>query len=261
LSARVFILSGLEVHVLASGSDGNCTALSSDDVTILIDAGISGKRITNLMGRVGLDPKDLDAILVTHEHSDHVSGAGVMSRKYKVPIVCTKGTFAASNIGEVESHVAISSRGWFEIGHLRVRAMPTSHGAADPCAYAVHSDGIRFLQATDLGKVEADVISELKEADLAVIESNHDINMLEKGPYPEPLKAVIRSDRGHLSNVDCAQALWSTQREGRMVFLAHLSKTNNTPEIARRTVARTLVCDLDSVDCLRSEDDLRTITL
>lgn len=246
---------------MASGSDGNCTALSSEGVTILIDAGISGKRIARLMNGVGLDPRDLRAILLTHEHSDHVSGAGVLSRKHRVPVCCNENTLVCSNIGPVHSTILFQTRQAFSIEHLSIMPLPISHHAADPNAFLIAAGDKKFLLATDLGRVGPDIFNALKEVDLAVIEANHDVQMLINGPYPPMLKSEIRSDRGHLSNIDCARALWATCREGRKVFLAHISKNNNTPELAQRTVARVLGCGNDRVDCLMHPDDLRTIGL
>ena len=254
-------LSGLEVHVLASGSDGNCAIVRCDDTAIMLDAGLSGKRITTLMSRAGIGPEELCGILLTHEHSDHVKGAGILSRRYKVPIYANENTLICSNIGTVDSNVTFRTLQPFSIGPLTVRPLPISHNAAEPNAFHITCGGRSMLLATDLGIVNSEVFAALREVDLAMIESNHDLNMLIHGPYPPMLKSEIRSERGHLSNIDCARALWSTSREGRRIFLAHLSKNNNTPELARRTVARTLCCCEDALDCMMDPDDVRSILL
>ena len=247
------------MHVLASGSDGNCTVIASEDTTVMIDAGISGRRIAQLMERVGLDPKKLDAVLLTHEHSDHVSGAGILSRKYKVPVCCNESTLVCSNIGTVHGSIIFETMKRFEVGCFSIDPLPISHNAAEPNAFHLQLDDKQVLLATDLGRVNPEVFSALKEVDLAIIEANHDVQMLINGPYPPKLKGEIRSDRGHLSNVDCARALWATFSEERKVFLAHISKNNNTPELARRTVSRTLGCDEEHIDCLLGPDDLRSM--
>jgi phosphoribosyl 1,2-cyclic phosphodiesterase len=249
------------VHVLASGSDGNCTVIASEDTTVMIDAGISGRRIAQLMERVGLDPKKLDAILLTHEHSDHVSGAGILSRKYKVPVCCNESTLVCSNIGAISSSIIFETMKRFEIGCFRIDPLPISHNAAEPNAFHLRLDDKQMLLATDLGRVNPEVFSALKEVDLAIIEANHDVQMLINGPYPPKLKGEIRSDRGHLSNVDCARALWATFSEDRKIFLAHISKNNNTPELARRTVARTLGCEEERIGCLLEPGDLRSMEI
>jgi len=213
------------------------------------------------MGGVGLDPQDLSAILLTHEHSDHVSGAGIMSRKYHVPVCCNENTLVCSNIGAVDSTMLFQTHRTFSIGHLQITPLPISHNAAEPNAFFITARDKKFLLATDLGRVNPEVFAALREVDLAVIEANHDVQMLINGPYPPMLKSEIRSDRGHLSNIDCARALWATHSEDRKIFLAHLSKNNNTPELAQRTVARTLGCGNDRVDCLMHPDDVRTISL
>lgn len=254
-------MSLVEVHVLASGSDGNCTVIASEDTMIMLDAGISGRRIATLMARQGLDPHDLDAILLTHEHSDHVMGAGILSRRFDVPICCNRSTLICSNIGAVHDTILFETGKRFEIGCLSVDPLPISHNAADPNAFHVRSDRRSVLLATDLGRVETEVFAALRETDLAIIEANHDVQMLINGPYPPKLKSDIRSDRGHLSNVDCAHALWATSNERRKVFLAHLSKNNNTPVLARRTVSRTLGCAEEKIDCMMSPDDQRSIIL
>ena len=254
-------MSSVEVHVLASGSDGNCTVVSTEDTMIMLDAGISGKRIVASMARMGLDPESLDAILLTHEHSDHVIGAGILSRRFNIPICCNRSTLACSNIGAVHDTLLFETGKRFEIGCLSVDPLPISHNAADPNSFHVHCENKNVLLATDLGKVGAEVFAALREADLAIIEANHDVQMLINGPYPPRLKGDIRSDRGHLSNVDCAHALWATWNEKRKVFLAHLSKNNNTPILARRTVSRTLGCAEEKIDCMMCPDDLRTIIL
>lgn len=250
-----------EVHVLASGSDGNCTAVCSDDVTILIDAGLSGRQLTTLVKSAGMDPKQITAILLTHEHIDHVRGAGVLSRKYEIPICCNAATLAACEIGEITHKTIFKTLEEFELGHLKIMPLPITHHAADPNAFFISSEKNKFLLATDLGKVNNDVFEALGKADFAVIEANHDLRMLENGPYPIMLKRLIKSERGHLSNIDCAHALWASGYGDKKVFLAHLSKNNNIPDLAIRTVSSLLGCRDDKVDCLRSAGDIRTITL
>jgi len=254
-------LCSLEVHVLASGSDGNCSVVVADDTMVLLDAGISGRRIARLMEAVGLDPRELDAMVLTHEHSDHVSGAGVLSRRYGVPVCCNENTLACSNLGQVHSSIIFRTMERFELGCLTVDPLPILHNAAEPNAFRISFEEKRMLLATDLGKITPEVFSALKEVDLAIIEANHDVQMLINGPYPPRLKSEIRSERGHLSNIDCARALWATHAEGRKIFLAHISKNNNTPMLARRTVARTLGCDEGCIDCLLVPDDHRSMTV
>jgi phosphoribosyl 1,2-cyclic phosphodiesterase len=254
-------LLSLDVHVLASGSDGNCTVISTGQTTVMIDAGLSGKTILRLLEKVGVGVEEIDAILLTHEHSDHVYGAGILSRRHKIPLCANRNTLACSNIGPVDETITFQTKEKFSLGELEITPLPIPHNAAEPNAYFLTCGESKFLLATDMGRVSNEVFAALKEAELVMIESNHDVQMLINGPYPPALKSEIRSDRGHLSNVDCGRALWATYSETRKVFLAHISKNNNTPELARRTVARTLGRSIDDIDCLREADDIRSMTI
>ncbi|MCL2031734.1 MAG: MBL fold metallo-hydrolase [Methanomassiliicoccaceae archaeon] len=247
-----------EVHVLASGSDGNCTVIQFEDDAIMIDAGISCKRITKLMEQEGVDSKALRALLVTHEHTDHIAGAGVVSRRFGIPVMCNKATFECSEIGNVE-YAEIKTMGSFCIGSMNITPLPTSHNAAEPNAFLVEAEDRRVLVATDTGKLTFQVEHALKEADVAVIESNYDKKMLAEGPYPLYLKRLIASEVGHLSNVDCAGAIKRTMNDSRQIFLAHLSKTNNAPDIARETVAEITGMKRMRIDCLEFQGDTRTL--
>ncbi|MDR1955058.1 MAG: MBL fold metallo-hydrolase [Candidatus Methanoplasma sp.] len=247
-----------EVHVLASGSDGNCTVIQFDDEAVMIDAGISCKRIMGLMEQEGVDRKALKALLVTHEHSDHIAGAGVVSRKFNIPVMCNRATFDCSEIGDVE-YAEIKTMGSFCIGSMNITPLPTSHNAVEPNAFLVEAEDRRVLVATDMGKMTFQVEHALKEADVAVIESNYDKKMLAEGPYPLYLKRLIASDVGHLSNIDCAGAIKRTMSESRQIFLAHLSKTNNIPDIARETVAEITGMKRLRIDCLEFQGDTRTL--
>jgi len=248
----------LEVHVLASGSDGNCTVIQLDDEAIMIDAGISCKKIMGLMEKEGVDRKAVKALLVTHEHSDHIAGAGAVARKFDIPVLCNKATFECSCLGDVD-YKEIKTMGSFCIGNMNVIPLPTSHNAVEPNAFFVEADEKRVLVATDTGVLTFQIEHALKQADVAVIESNYDKKMLAEGPYPPYLKKLIASDMGHLSNVDCAGAIKRTMRENRQIFLAHLSKTNNAPDIARETVAEMTGLKRLSIDCLEFQGDTRTI--
>ncbi|MDR1404354.1 MAG: MBL fold metallo-hydrolase [Candidatus Methanoplasma sp.] len=247
-----------EVHVLASGSDGNCTVVQHDDTAVMIDAGISGKKVTGLMGQEGVDSRALKALLVTHEHSDHIAGVGVVSRKFNIPVMCNRATFECSSVGNVE-YAEIRTMESFCVGSMNITPLPTSHNAAEPNAFLVEAEGKKVLVATDTGKLTFQVEHALEEADIAVIESNYDKKMLAEGPYPLYLKRLIASDMGHLSNTDCAGAINRTMREGRQIFLAHLSKTNNIPDLARDTVAEISGMKRMYIDCLEFGGDTRTL--
>jgi phosphoribosyl 1,2-cyclic phosphodiesterase len=250
----------MEVHVLASGSDGNCTVIESDGEAIMIDAGISCRRIMSLMDRHGIDKESLKAILITHEHSDHVSGAGATARKLDIPIVANMATFDVSNLGSVQ-HWVYRSNGCIDIGQFHVTPLPTSHNAVDPNCYFTEVDGKKVLVATDTGALSFQIEHALAMADVAVIEANYDQEMLVNGPYPYNLKKLIGSDHGHMNNLDTAAALKRTMGTNphRQIFLAHLSKTNNTPDTARQAVADVMGIKRFKIDCLEFPNDSRTL--
>jgi phosphoribosyl 1,2-cyclic phosphodiesterase len=247
-----------EVHVLASGSDGNCTVVVCDDHAVMIDAGLSGKKIMELMNINGLDASLIKALLITHEHSDHVSGAGVMARKLNVPVHCNERTFCSSNIGKV-MYSRITTMETFVSGPIYITPLPTSHNASEPNAFLLAMDGKKVLMATDTGKITPEIENELQNVDLAILESNHDKHMLATGPYPYMLKKLVGSEIGHLSNVECAESLKRTMNEKRKIFLAHLSRNNNTPDTARETVSEITGIKRSKIDCLEFKGDTRIL--
>ncbi len=251
----------LRVHILASGSDGNCIVLESDEGSVMIDAGLSGRGISELMSKCELCHRDLKGILISHEHGDHIRGAGVLSRRFNVPVLANHATLEASPIGEVKSELFRSGE-QFQCGPFSILPLPTFHDAIDPVCFSVEHDGRKILVATDTGRLSDEIEAELAVADLAVIESNYDPQMLRDGPYPAHLKKRIDSDFGHLSNVRCGQALERTDTgNGRQVFLAHLSRNNNNPDIARETVASITGIKRLFIDCLEFPGDYRSITV
>jgi phosphoribosyl 1,2-cyclic phosphodiesterase len=249
-----------ELHVLASGSDGNCAVVRADGVTLMIDAGLSGRTLERLMALAGIDFREIDALLLTHEHSDHVKGAGVISRRHGLPIYANAATFQGAGLGSVHSWVETYTLGGFSIGDLKITPLPIHHHAADPNAFAFRLGNRRCLVATDLGKVGPTIQREVERSDIIMIESNHDERMLMNGTYPPFLKELIRGERGHLSNTDCAKALSRPAKEGRKVFLAHLSKNNNTPGLALRTV-HPFLGDGEEICCLEEDGEVRTLSL
>lgn len=249
----------LEVHVLASGSDGNCTVIESDGEAIMIDAGVSCKKILKQMDQEGVDKETVKAILITHEHSDHVSGAGATARKLGVPVMCNEPTFSMLNLGNVD-YIPIDPSSSFDVGRFHVTPLPTVHNAVQPCAYYTQVEDKNVLLATDTGTLTFPIEAALKAADIAVIEANYDARMLADGPYPPALKRLIGSDHGHMCNVDTGNAIRRTITEHRrQIFLAHLSRTNNEPDIARETVANITGIRRLNIDCLEFLGDSRTL--
>ena len=248
----------LEAHILASGSDGNCTVIQSGDEAIMIDAGLSCRRLLALMDTQGVDPKSIKAILLTHEHSDHVRGAGPTARRLDIPVYCNRPTYELSKLGQVD-YRQIHTGTLFDLCGMEILPLPTSHNASEPNAFLTQAGDRKILVATDTGKLTPQLEHALSISDLAIIESNYDNQMLTDGPYPPNLKRLIGSDIGHLSNVACASAIKRTQRKGRQIFLAHLSKTNNKPDIARETVSDITGVKRHNLDCLEFPGDTRTI--
>lgn len=233
--------SGLNISVLASGSTGNSLYIESDTTKLLIDCGLTGKKTHELFQQIDRDPDDLDAILVTHEHHDHIKGVGVLSRRHDLDIYANKKTWDAmrTKIGNIKSEHQheFQNSTLKTIGDIDVLSFGVSHDAADPQFYAFQKDGKRFVILTDTGYVSDRMRSELKNADAYLIESNHDLEMLRMGPYPWHLKQRILSDKGHLSNEDSSLALAEMLgSRTKRIYLGHLSQKNNMKAVARSTV-------------------------
>ncbi len=228
---------------IASGSSGNCIFVGTQKTNVLIDAGISGKRVAEGLRTIDRKPEELDAILITHEHSDHIKGLGVLARKYGVPIYSTEGTIRIMQeqqmLGKVDEslfHTVVPDEN-FVIGDLAVQPFSVSHDAADPVAYRLWNGEKSVAVATDLGYYDAYIVGHLKDLDAVLIESNHDINMLQVGTYPYYLKQRILGRKGHLSNENAGRLLGEILNEHmKAVFLGHLSKENNYEELAYQTV-------------------------
>ena len=228
---------------IASGSSGNCIYVGSDHTHLMVDAGISGKRIEQGLNSLELSAKDMDGILITHEHVDHVKGLGVMARKYALPIYATKGTLdeirRMGSLGVIpdELYREIHPDEPFAVGDLTVKPMHISHDAADPVAYRVEGERKSAGIVTDLGKYDDYIVDKIQGLDVLLLEANHDIHMLEVGSYPYPLKRRILGDRGHLSNELSGKLLCRVLHDRmKAVFLGHLSKENNYEELAYETV-------------------------
>jgi phosphoribosyl 1,2-cyclic phosphodiesterase len=228
----------MQVSVLASGSTGNAIYVQKGATRLLIDSGLSAREITKRLAAIGVELKKLNGILVSHEHHDHVGGVGVLARKLRCPVWMTRGTFDASRkrFKGRERIRLIENDETFEVGDLQARAFSISHDASDPVNYAIEDGSTQVAVATDMGKVTPLVYERLKAADMVIIESNYDRDLLMNGPYPWHLKQRISSSHGHLANSDSAEVLGQLAQQGlRHAVLAHLSLENNRPEIARST--------------------------
>lgn len=232
----------MQIHVLASGSTGNAIFFDFDSTKILIDAGISTRRIQQALNSVGTGLEELDGILITHEHRDHVAGLLTMTKKHRMPVYTRPGTWDAMYCRDVipeecRKDIGVS----LDIGDVKIEPFDISHDAADPIGFNLYHNNRKYSVATDLGFVTDTVKKSLSLADAMVLESNHDVDMLKNGSYPWMLKRRIMSNRGHLSNVDAGWTLGRlTRKNHTKVFLAHLSQENNRPELALATVSTIL---------------------
>lgn len=233
----------MELCSIASGSSGNCIYVGNENTKLLVDAGISAKRIENGLAQIDINPEKINGILVTHEHSDHVQGVGVMARRYKVPIYATAETFSAMNrmktLGKIDPalfHI-IEPNVRFAIQDIEVNPFSIPHDAANPVAYTFESAGHKVGVATDLGNYNDYIIENLQNSEILLLEANHDINMLQVGAYPYVLKRRILGELGHLSNDNCGRLINRLLHDKmKHIFLGHLSKENNYPDLAFETV-------------------------
>ena len=228
---------------IASGSSGNCIYIGTDATHLLVDVGISGKKTVEGLNRLGLTGSDIDGILITHEHSDHINGLGVICRKFGIPVYGPGGTLAAikevSNLGKLDDSLfhVIHADEKFILKDITVNPMKISHDAAEPVAYRFQYGSKRMAVATDLGIYDDYTVESLRGMDALLLEANHDINMLQVGPYPYYLKQRILGNRGHLSNELSGRLLSRLLHDNlKAVVLGHLSKENNLAELAYETV-------------------------
>ncbi len=228
---------------IASGSSGNCTFVGSTQTKLLVDAGISGKRIENGLNSIEVSPQDIQGVLITHEHADHIQGVGVLARRYNTPIYGTAETINSilkiNSIGRIPEellHYVVPDQA-FQINDITVEPFSTSHDASNPVCYTFQADGHKIGMATDLGKYDDYIIEKLAGAEILLLEANHDVNMLMVGGYPYYLKQRILGDRGHLSNENSARLICKLFHEKlKHITLAHLSQENNYEELAYETV-------------------------
>lgn len=227
----------MKFAVLSSGSKANSTYIEAGGTAVLIDCGLSAKETERRMGLLGLRPQDLSAILITHEHSDHIFGVSVFSRRYKLPVFANKRT--GKRLKNIYAHEQFSTGDNFSIGALAVHPFSIAHDAVDPVGFTIRGEGLQFSQATDLGRITNLVEDALRGAHALVLESNHDEDMLRDCHYPWELKQRISSTHGHLSNHTAASFLSHIDHSDlRHVVLGHLSENSNTPELAVSTLDR-----------------------
>ncbi|MCR5626942.1 MAG: MBL fold metallo-hydrolase [Lachnospiraceae bacterium] len=241
---------------IASGSSGNCIYVGNDNAHFIVDCGISGKKIEEGLNLLDLTLSDLDGIFVTHEHEDHIHSLGVLHRKYPVPIYATKGTMdyikgkkGMNNIPD-EMFRVVKADESLNVSGIKVLPVKISHDAAEPVAYRFDDGKKSAAVLTDLGKYDDYIINSMKGVNSIVLEANHDIHMLEVGPYRYPLKMRILSDKGHLSNDSAGQLLTCLLHDNiNHILLGHLSKENNMAELAYETVRMEVNLSDNSFNC------------
>ena len=231
---------------LYSGSSGNSLFIQSDNTNILVDAGESARKIENALSSINVDAKNIDAILITHEHIDHVKSIGTLAKKYNIPVYATKETWNAmpDQAAKIDSSLQktyIPSEK-FKIGNLVIHPFSISHDAANPCGFTISNNDKQMSIATDLGYVTKEVSDALEKSSFILLESNYDPEILKFSRYPYPLKKRISGEYGHLSNGDAAKLVVQLAKNNlKAVMLGHLSKENNFPELAYKTVADELI--------------------
>lgn len=230
---------------LGSGSKGNATIIEAADTCLLLDCGFTVKETEARLQRLGKTGHDLNAILVTHEHSDHIKGVGALARKYQLPVYLTAGTFQQGRLGKVSQLQTINCHQRFVVGDIQVQPVPVPHDAREPCQYVFLHEDKKLGVLTDLGSLTPHVEKHYSGLDALVLECNYDPQMLEEGPYPYQLKTRIFSDYGHLSNGQAAQLLSRIEKHRlQHLLLSHISQKNNCPTLASQAIG-TLFNEMD----------------
>lgn len=240
---------------IASGSSGNTSYIGTDHTTLLLDTGISMKRIEEGLRKADRTLHDVDGILITHEHIDHIKSLGAISRKYNIPVYATYGTIdgilTCKSMGTFDYNLfqPVSNSDSFMIGDINVNVQSISHDANDPVCYSFTNEDSKVCVATDMGVYNDMIVDFVSESDALLIEANHDIRMLEVGPYPYPLKQRILSDRGHLCNEASGRLIREVLNDHiKYIALGHLSDKNNYPELAFEAVRQELEDNIYSDD-------------
>lgn len=226
---------------LGSGSKGNATLVAAGETLVMVDCGFSLRETRRRMARLGVDPDQLDAVLVTHEHSDHSAGVGVLSRNHNVPVYLTHGTASTGRVDGCASTVRINAGECFSIGDLDIEAVPVPHDAREPCQYLFRCGEFRWGVLTDLGSITQHVIDSYRQCDGLLLEFNHDLEMLWDGNYPEQLKHRVGGDWGHLNNDQAVSFLQATGVDNlRHLVVAHVSENNNCLDRAREALSEVM---------------------
>lgn len=240
---------------LGSGSRGNAFIVEHGQTTVMVDNGFSVRELEKRAARCGVDLEKLDAILVTHEHSDHINGVGPLARKYGITVYATHGSISSGKIGKVDALQEINCHTAFEINDVEIQPFPVPHDAREPCQFVVGEGHIRLAMLTDTGSITPYIEQMISGCDALVLECNHDLALLEQGEYPYSLKQRVAGDYGHLNNTQSA-ALLSRIDTSKMqhIIAAHLSEKHNSPDIVSDEISRTLGCE-DTWITFADQDD------
>ncbi len=247
---------------LGSGSRGNATIVEAGSTRVMLDCGFSETRFRQRLAKRELDPSQIDAILVTHEHSDHINGVGAVARKHGIPVYMTRGTAAQEKHGAVSQLHFIDVHDCFSIGDIEIQAYPVPHDAREPVQFVFSDGNLRLGILTDVGSPTQHIVDSLNGCDALILECNHDVNMLAKGPYPGYLKQRVGGDFGHLSNIQAARLLASLDTSClQHIVAAHISDKNNTEELASTALAQALGCTEGEIVLAEQEQGLDWLSI
>lgn len=231
---------------LGSGSKGNALLVQSEQTCILIDNGFSVRETERRLALRGINTADITAVLVTHEHSDHINGVGPFARKFNIPVYGTKGTLSSSRLGELPSSMIFNCHTSFAIDDLEINPFPVPHDASEPCQFVIGDGRRRLGVLTDTGSSTPHIEETLSGVDALMLECNHDLDMLEQGDYPYHVKIRVAGNYGHLNNTQAAQLIMNIDTSGlQHIVAAHISEKHNTPELAQSILGRALSCSQD----------------
>lgn len=231
---------------LGSGSKGNALLIQSGATCVMIDNGFSVRELERRLATHGVNPEDICALLVTHEHSDHINGVGAFARKYKITVYATRGTLSSGRLGELPSSQVLNCHKTFAIDDLEINPFPVPHDAAEPCQFVIGNGERRLGVLTDTGSSTRHIEETLSGLDALMLECNHDLDMLENGEYPYNVKERVAGDYGHLNNDQAANILTRIDTTGlQHIVAAHISEKHNTPDLAQRTLSSALSCQRD----------------
>jgi len=252
----------LQFAVLGSGSRGNAMLVESNDTCVMVDCGFSVKETEKRLAILQREPDEIDAILVTHEHSDHIKGVGAFSRRYKTPVFTTRGTGRSQSLGELPDWQRIIPEQDIAFNDLHIMSYPVPHDAREPCQFIFSNGDRRFGLLTDTGSSTTHIEQLMSGCHAMMLECNHDLDMLAESSYPASLKQRISGQFGHLSNEQAADFLRAIDTEKlEQLVVAHISEQNNTPTLVKQSVCEALECESDWIELADQDQPLNWRTV